>query len=196
MKSDCKDLELKITLPDGELVDLTPFFLQYPIYIITKGNKTYVVYFSKDNVFKFETDKPFPHTEPMFIKSEDICLKNMTKDKLIDIISKTKGIYEAKYIIDKIVLLIKVRLDLINLYRDKLLKAVEENKLDKIEELMGILMTIIKVNAYELTAINEIAGDKIKDLIDVNEKHEELVVEIIKKVNKELGLNIDVSKDQ
>jgi len=196
MKVDCKDLELRVTLPDGELVDLTPFFLQYPIYVTVKDNKTYVIYFSKDDVFKFEIDKPFPHTEPMFIESEDVCLKSLTKDKLIDIISKTKGIYEAKHIIDKVVLLIKVRLDLIHLYRDKLLKAIEKNKLDKVEELMGNLMAIIKVNAHELTAINEIAGDKIKDLINVNEKHEELIVEIIKKVNKELGLNIDVSKDQ
>jgi len=196
MKTDCKDLELRVTLPDGELVDLTPFFLQYPIYVTVKDNKTYVIYFSKDNVFKFEIDKPFPNTESMFIESEEICLENITKDKLIDIISKSKGLYEAKYLIDKIVLLIKIRLDLIHLYRDKLLKAIEENKLNKIEELMGNLMTIVKVNGHELAAINEIAGDKIKDLINVNEKHKELIIEIIKKINKELGLNIDITKDQ
>ena len=195
-KINCEDLKLIVTLPDGSNIDLTPFFLTYPIYVTVKNGKTFVIYFSKERVFKFEIDEPFPDKCSAFIETDDTCLEDLDTNKLMDIISEAKGVYESALLIDKFILHIKIRLGLIDLYRDKLLKAMKKNNLDKVEELMGNLLTIVRTNAYELTALKEIAEDKVKQLLDTNNKHKELIKEIVSKINGRLGLNIDIEENK
>ena len=188
-KINCEDLKLSIKI-DDEDIDLSPFFLKYPLFINSDKEKTYMMYFSKEKVVKVFLDMPMEGVEPVLVESEDTCLSDVNKDVLIKLLSNNKGFYPAKALIELIDSNIKLRFSLIDRYRELLFNSIESKDEISIAENIKILTTLTTCNTADLLGLQEIVGEELDNLLEINDKYIELVQEIINKINDELKLNI------
>jgi len=170
-KYDCEDIKVTVELPDGEKVNLDPFFLKFPVYVKT-DETTKIFYFTKDSVVKFESKESFKDSREFFVISKDVCLKDLDKEHMLDIITNGEHIYDIEPVKDSIVTILQARLYIDDLYLNKIEKAIKNKNIEQLDSLLKVISNLTTINFLEI--------NNLKDILDVSTYEKQLLKQQVK----------------